>query len=93
MKIKRQSFSKFSQLIRVNLNTVMFLLLSLNSELDYLKNYTDIENERINNRVNVSFNISNDIDIYLTQIPPMIIQPLMRMFLFMHFLQELILLN
>ena len=51
---------------------------AFNSELSYLKNYTDIENERINNRVNVTFNISKDIDIYLTQIPPMIIQPLIE---------------
>lgn len=69
---------KFSKLVRANLNNSSRTFISLKEELDYLKIYCEIENERHQNRISINFIVDPKIDICDTEIPNLILQPFLE---------------
>jgi LytS/YehU family sensor histidine kinase len=68
---------KFSTLIRNSLNYSKSEFISLNEELEFIKNYLEIENIRFDNQF-VYFFEDNGIDKVQLKVPPLIIQPLVE---------------
>ncbi|MBL4746697.1 MAG: histidine kinase [Flavobacteriaceae bacterium] len=65
----------FSKLIRMNLDYCTKPFITLKEEVDYLKLYVSVENERFNNRVHVNFHIDKKLDLYDIEVPSMLLQP------------------
>lgn len=70
--------NKFSKLVRANLNNAQRPFTSLREELDYLKVYCEIENERHANRIAIVFNIDSQINPSEVEIPTLILQPFLE---------------
>jgi hypothetical protein len=70
--------NKIAQLVRTNLNNSQRPFITLEEELIYLKTYCDIENERHNNRIHIDFQVDPAIDIKITEIPTLILQPFLE---------------
>jgi ligand-binding sensor domain-containing protein len=70
--------SKFAQLVRANLNNSQKPLVSLKEELEYLKTYCEIENERHANRIEIIFEVDETIDTSQIEIPALILQPFLE---------------
>lgn len=68
----------FAQLMRSHIHTSGKTFLSLEAELILLKQYVSLEQLRFGNRLNVEWKIDLLIDQYETQIPGMILQPLVE---------------
>lgn len=66
---------EFSKLIRQTLDNSSRQRISLADEMDYLQSYITLENMRFKNKVNIELDIDNDVDLFETDIPPMLIQP------------------
>jgi ligand-binding sensor domain-containing protein len=67
--------SGFSRLIRQTLDFSSRPEIRLEEELDYLKNYLDIEKTRLEDAFSWVFNMEKGVDPTLYYIPPMILQP------------------
>lgn len=67
--------TKFSRLIRMSLHNSKKSLITLESELEALRLYLDLERLRFKNAFNYSITFINTIDINTLYIPPMLIQP------------------
>jgi tetratricopeptide (TPR) repeat protein len=67
--------TKFSRLIRMALHNSKKPLITLDSELEALRLYLDLERLRFKNAFNYSITFINTIDINVVYIPPMLIQP------------------
>ncbi|MEP6748644.1 MAG: histidine kinase [Bacteroidota bacterium] len=67
--------TKFSRLIRMALHNSEKPLITLESELEALRLYLDLERLRFKNAFNYSINFINSIDINAVYIPPMLMQP------------------
>jgi len=67
--------TKFSRLIRMALHNSEKPLITLESELEALRLYLDLERLRFKNAFNYSICLINTIDINAVYIPPMLIQP------------------
>ncbi|MGL1886237.1 MAG: histidine kinase [Reichenbachiella sp.] len=67
--------SKFSKLMREILENSRQEFISVEEEVDMLKNYLDIHQLRMNNSFDYIIELSNDIDLEMDMIPPMMIQP------------------
>lgn len=67
--------TKFSRLIRMALHNSEKTFITLESELEALRLYLDLERLRFKNAFNYSITFINDIDINAVYIPPMLIQP------------------
>jgi LytS/YehU family sensor histidine kinase len=67
--------TKFSRLIRMALINSEKPLITLESELEALRLYLDLERLRFKNAFNYSITFINTIDINAVYIPPMLIQP------------------
>jgi LytS/YehU family sensor histidine kinase len=67
--------TKFSRLIRMALHNSEKPLIPLESELEALRLYLDLERLRFKNAFNYSITFINNIDINAVFIPPMLIQP------------------
>ena len=67
--------TKFSRLIRMVLYNSEKSLITLESELEALRLYLDLERLRFKNAFNYSITFINTIDINAVYIPPMLIQP------------------
>jgi sensor histidine kinase YesM len=67
--------TKFSRLIRMALHNSEKSLITLESELEALRLYLDLERLRFKNAFNYSITFINAIDINAVYIPPMLIQP------------------
>ena len=67
--------TKFSRLIRMVLHNSEKPLIALESELEALRLYLDLERLRFKNAFNYSITFINTIDINAVYIPPMLIQP------------------
>ena len=67
--------TKFSRLIRMALHNSEKLLITLESELEALRLYLDLERLRFKNAFNYSITFINTIDVNAVYIPPMLIQP------------------
>lgn len=67
--------NKFSRLIRMALHNSEKPLITLESELEALRLYLDLERLRFKNAFNYSITFINTIDINAVYIPPMLMQP------------------
>jgi len=67
--------TKFSRLIRMALHNSEKSLIALESELEALRLYLDLERLRFKNAFNYSITFINTIDVNAVYIPPMLIQP------------------
>jgi len=67
--------SQFARLVRQNIHSVNSPMLSLEAEIDRLKNYLDLEKMRMKDRFCYKFKIDEEIMDDTVMIPSMIIQP------------------
>ena len=65
----------FAKLIRKTLENSSKQTITIEEEIDYLKSYIIIENMRFDNRIETEFNIGNEVDVYHSKIPTMLLQP------------------
>ena len=70
-----QYLNDFSVLIRQTLNNSNSLEISLDDEIQYLKNYIKIENLRFSNQIECTWNIEEGLELQDYSIPSMILQP------------------
>ncbi len=66
---------KFAKLMRQILENSRENLISLNSEVEMLENYLDLQKIRFSGNFDYTILISDNLDKYYTQIPPMLAQP------------------
>ena len=66
---------EFSKIIRQTLNNSSTQKIALSDEIEYLKSYIKLENMRFKNQVAFELNIDERLDLFETEIPPMLIQP------------------
>ena len=69
---------EFSKLIRQTLNNSSKTKINLLEELQYLESYVTLENMRFKENVTFDLNVSDEVDIFETEIPPMLIQPFLE---------------
>ena len=65
----------FSQLIRMVLEHSRCMKVPLYKELETLRLYMALEAMRFKDKVSYEINVSQDIDLYVTEVPPLLIQP------------------
>jgi hypothetical protein len=70
--------SNFARLIRQNLNSVNTPMISLEDEVDRLRNYLDLEKIRLEYKFDYSIDIDQALDEDEVYIPSMIIQPIVE---------------
>jgi ligand-binding sensor domain-containing protein len=66
---------EFSKLIRRTLDNSSKQRVTLSEEIQYLKSYIILENMRFKNIVKLELNIESNLDLFETEIPPMLLQP------------------
>ncbi len=69
------SLSKFAKLIRQNFDFISKKHITLDEDLDMLKNYIETQQLRFENKFDYQINIQKGLDISYIQIPPMLLQP------------------
>ncbi len=67
--------TKFSKLVRMILQNSQSTLITLESELESLKLYLELEALRFDYRFDYKVNVEKEIDVDLLKVPPLIIQP------------------
>jgi hypothetical protein len=67
--------TKFSKLVRMILQNSQALLITLESELQALKLYLDLEALRFEHHFTYEISVPKDMDIEILKVPPLIIQP------------------
>jgi LytS/YehU family sensor histidine kinase len=67
--------TKFSRLVRMILQNSQSTLITLESELDSLKLYLELEALRFDNHFEYKVTVPKDLDIEILKVPPLIIQP------------------
>ena len=67
--------SRFARLIRQNFNFISESSILLADELDALKNYMDTQQLRFMDKFSYEINVAKEIDSYVVEIPPLLIQP------------------
>jgi LytS/YehU family sensor histidine kinase len=67
--------TKFSRLVRMILQNSQSPLITLESELDSLRLYLELEALRFDNRFEYKISVPKDLDIDILKVPPLIIQP------------------
>lgn len=67
--------STFARLIRASFENSKQELVPLEDELDALRLYMDLENLRLENRVELSFDVDSHINLVEIRVPPLLIQP------------------
>jgi len=67
--------TKFSKLVRMILQNSQSSLITLESELEALKLYLEMESLRFNYHFSYEISVPNDLDISVLKVPPLIIQP------------------
>ena len=67
--------TKFSRLMRLILHNSQASLIALESELESLQLYLELEAVRFNNHFSFSINVDKDVDTEVIKVPPLIIQP------------------
>jgi ligand-binding sensor domain-containing protein len=67
--------TKFSRLVRLTLQNSQASFISLESELEALQLYLDLESIRFDHHFDYTITVANDIDSSLVKVPPLIIQP------------------
>lgn len=71
-------FSEFSKLIRYTLNMSRIEFISFEEEIKYLKTYSSMEKFRLNNELDIKFNIDQNIESKYVKIPCMLFQPIIE---------------
>lgn len=66
---------KFSSLMRGVLSYSQVEIITLKEELNILKNYIELENQRFNNSINIAINVDKTMDLDDFKIPSLITQP------------------
>lgn len=66
---------EFAQLIRKTLENSSKQTITIEEEVEYLKSYISIENMRFDNRIITEFHIDDNVDVYHSKIPTMLLQP------------------
>lgn len=66
---------EFSKIIRQTLNNSAVQRIALADEIEYLQSYIKLENMRFKKQVVFELNIDEQLDLFETEIPPMLIQP------------------
>jgi hypothetical protein len=66
---------EFSKLIRQTLDNSSKLRIKLADEIQYLQTYVRLENMRFKNQVAFKLIVDEELDLFETEIPPMLIQP------------------
>nr|WP_315193440.1 histidine kinase [uncultured Flavobacterium sp.] len=66
---------EFSKLIRQTLDNSSKLRINLSDEIQYLQTYIKLENMRFQNQIAFELIIDEELDLFETEIPPMLIQP------------------
>lgn len=67
--------SQFARLIRQNMNALKANFISIEDEVERLRNYIDLERFRMNNKFDYSIEVDSNINDYEACIPSMIVQP------------------
>ncbi len=67
--------SNFSKIMRQSLESTYLETVSIEDEIDFLKNYLELQKLRTGNKFNYSFNYDKDLEINELLIPSMILQP------------------
>ena len=67
--------TKFSRLVRLILQNSQLALISLESELEALQLYLELEAVRFDHHFNYSIRVEEDLDSSIIKVPPLIIQP------------------
>ena len=67
--------TKFSRLVRMILQNSQSALITLESELESLKLYLELEALRFDHRFDYKISVPKDLDIDILKVPPLIIQP------------------
>lgn len=70
--------SSFARLIRKTLDFSGEQFISLEKELAYLENYIQLESMRFQDKFRFLITVDEQIDIYHTMVPPMLVQPLVE---------------
>lgn len=68
----------FSKLIRQNMENISNNLISLDKELNLVRNYLELEKLRFENSIRYQFNIDKSMDLSTVLVPPLLIQPLVE---------------
>ncbi|MCR4030282.1 MULTISPECIES: histidine kinase [Flavobacterium] len=66
---------EFSKIIRQTLNNSSIQRIALSDEIEYLQSYITLENMRFKNQVEFELLIDEHLDLFETEIPPMLLQP------------------
>lgn len=66
---------RFASLIRKTLNLSMVDQVSLKEEMDYLEGYFELENMRLDERVQLKIVVEEQLDIQQINVPPLLLQP------------------
>src|SRR5688572_6059807 len=66
---------KFSKLVRLILQNAQDSLISLESELESLGLYLELEALRLENRFDYKITLAKDLDLFALKVPPLIVQP------------------
>ncbi len=75
-KVKASEYlTKFSRLVRMILQNSQAALITLESELESLRLYLEMEALRFNYQFDYKISVSNELDIDVLKVPPLIIQP------------------
>lgn len=77
-KAARKYLSQFSKLMRFVLENSKHNFISLESEVETLRSYLELEKLRYGEHINIHIEISEDIDLRTSKIPPMLIQPILE---------------
>ncbi|MEP2240272.1 MAG: tetratricopeptide repeat protein [Maribacter sp.] len=67
--------TRFAKLVRQNFDVVNKKRITLEEDLDILKNYIETQQLRFENKFDYEINISNDIEVSIIKLPPMLLQP------------------
>ncbi|GAB5525537.1 MAG: hypothetical protein Roseis2KO_34090 [Roseivirga sp.] len=70
-----QYLSKFSQLLRQILDSSNHSTISLQEEIDLLKNYIELESLRFDGRFTYELKVDESLDVYNLEIPILLVQP------------------
>ncbi|MDF4202559.1 tetratricopeptide repeat protein [Maribacter sp. SA7] len=67
--------TRFAKLVRQNFDVVNKKRITLEEDLDILKNYIETQQLRFENKFDYEINISDDIEVSIIKLPPMLLQP------------------
>ena len=70
--------SNFSQLMRKVLDNSMYTSISLTEEIDFLRTYVNLEQERLNRQFDYTFSLEGIDDSDEIFVPPMMLQPIIE---------------